>query len=129
MRDGMVYRVGEPADLRLFRSDRDSAGHVAGCPILQAGAVGRNEDWLLSFKSILAKPSHYTLAGSSRMFLPDHVVRLYGERDTISVLTALDRGAFWIHLFSSRTATTGSLGGDVDSMRALIQAALRPPKR
>src|SRR5262245_10979244 len=129
MQDGMVYRVGEPMSLRLLRQDQDSTGLIAGCPIFEAGPIGENEDWLLSFKSILAKPGHYLLHGTRTFFTPDHIVRLYGEGDTISVMTDLDRSIFWVHLATKGTAATGSLGDDVGTVKALIRDALEPVRR
>src|SRR5687767_14017130 len=91
MRDGMVYRVDKPVDMRLLREERDSAGYVAGYPILEAGSVGRNEDWLASFKTILAKPTNYPRPqGGSVVPLSEHVVRLWGEGDSITVTMASD---------------------------------------
>jgi hypothetical protein len=129
MEDGMVYRVGPPTSVRLLRLDADSTGHIAGCPILEAGPVGRNDDWLLAFKSILAKPEHYSLSGARTFFVPDHIVRLYGEGDTITVMTALDQSIFWIHLATKGTAATGSFGEDAEPVKQLIYGALDPVRK
>ncbi len=129
MQDGMVYRVGPPVSIRLLRLDADSTGHIAGCPILEAGPIGSNDDWLLAFKSILAKPEHYSLSGTRSLFVPDHIVRLYGEGDTITVMTALGQSLFWIHLATKGTAATGSLGEDAEPVKQLIYAALDPVRK
>jgi hypothetical protein len=129
MQDGMVYRVGPPTSIRLLRLDADSTGLIAGCPIQEAGPVGRNEDWLRAFKSVIAKPEHYSLSGTRSLFVPDHIVRLYGDSDTMTVMTSLDRSSFWIHLQSMGTAATGSLGNDTESVQQLIDAALHQSRR
>lgn len=129
MEDGMVYRVGPPTSIRLLRLDADSTGLIAGCPILEAGPVGNNDDWLFAFKSILAKPEHYSLSGTRTLFVPDHIVRLYGESDTITVMTTLDRSLFWIHLATKGTAATGSLGQDAEPVKQLIYGALDPVRK
>jgi hypothetical protein len=129
MQDGMVYRVGPPTSIRLLRLDADSTGLISGCPIQEAGPVGRNEDWLMAFKTVIAKPEHYSLTGTRSLFVPDHIVRLYGDGDTMTVMTSLDRSSFWIHLQSMGTAATGSLGQDTELVQQLIDAALHQSRR
>lgn len=128
MRDGMVYRVDKPVDMRLLREERDSAGYVAGYPILEAGSIGRNEDWLASFKTILAKPTNYPRSQSGSVIpLSEHIVRLWGEGDSITVTFGPELSSFGLK-FSSGVQIRGRLEEDREAMRGLIQAALHPAK-
>jgi TonB family protein len=119
-RDATAYVVGIPPQPPPVQLLPDSAGRVAGCPIIASAHMDRRS-WFDSLAVILADTATYDRRDRLCILLgPDYIVRIRGDRDSVTVMAA------WDCAFLSVATGSGSVvaGWLDDRRRRQIQTLL-----
>jgi hypothetical protein len=110
-----IHRIGEIWDWEAPGGMRDTTGVVEGFVVLRTEPAP-SASWLDSLRSILGDRTTYRQDDMLCMAIPEHVVRLYGPRDSVTVILSSGCG----HV-SVRTSGGFSLGGWGESQDALAE--------